>query len=166
MLAVLLLLLVAGLWLASYRAPHSLRYTRACGEIQVLADRGIVQVDLVWGDTGDRGFEWDAHHRSASWGRTSLDTFRPRQGFGKIPGDLGFASWSYERHFGSIFSGLPGRVVFFPFSFVILFPAAALVVQLLSAALGKNSSRALSEDQDRLERRSAGVSFHPRAATS
>lgn len=123
-----LLLLVAAVWAWSFRAPHSLRYSRACGEFQLLIDRGLIQIDLVRGDTEDRGFEWDSHRRSAGWGRAELEMFMPKVGIGKFFADFGFATWSYTRSLQMIFGpNLPGRVFFFPFWFLALFPISALV---------------------------------------
>src|SRR6266536_2590264 len=92
-----LFVFVACVWAWSYHAPHSLLYSQASGEVQALTDRGILQVDLVRGDTEDRSFEWDAHRRSAGWGREELALFKPEAGFGRLLADFGFASWSYDR---------------------------------------------------------------------
>jgi hypothetical protein len=46
-----LVILITCLWAWSYHAPLSLLFSHACGEVECLTDRGIVQVDLVWGCT-------------------------------------------------------------------------------------------------------------------
>ncbi len=126
-------LVLAALWAISYDATHSLRYSREAGEVQLLVDRGLLQIDFVQGDTTDRGFEWEAHRRSASWGRTSLKTFKPDAGPGRLLADLGFGGWAY----GIFGRGLEGRVLFVPFWFVILFPGIVFVWQVRTGAFTK-----------------------------
>ena len=123
-----LTIFIAGLWAWSYSAPHSLRYSRACGEIQAVTDRGIIQLDLILGDTKARGLEWDSHRRCVGWGRAELDMFRPKSGFAMPWADLGFATWSYTRSLQMFFGpNLPARVFFFPFWSVMLLPGCFCV---------------------------------------
>ena len=100
----------------------------------MLTDKGILQLDLVKGDTEDRGFEWDAHRRSAGWGRAEPNMFKPQSGLGRLLADFGFASWSYDRVIDGFFSpALPGRIVFRPLWFlavVVLAPALGFLVVL------------------------------------
>jgi hypothetical protein len=122
-----LVILITCLWAWSYHAPHSLLFSHACGEVECLTDRGIIQVNLVWGDTECRGVSWDSHQRSAGWGRAELDLFGPEAGIGRLFADIGFATWSYTRTLQMFFGpSLPGRVFFFPFWFVMLFSSSML----------------------------------------
>ena len=133
MLSGCLFAFVACVWAWSYLAPHSLRYGWASGEIQVLTDKGIFQVDVVRGDTKARGFEWDSHRRSVAWGREDLDMFKPKAGIGKLLADLGFASRSYDRIIQWLDPTLPGRVVFIPIWFCALVVVLPLFIQLVIA---------------------------------
>ena len=144
-----LFVFVACIWAWSYHAPHSLKYSRACGEIRVLADRGIFQVDLVCGDTEDRGFAWDDYRRSASWGRTTLDTFKPKAGFGHFLAKFGFASWSYSRHLNGFLSpGLPGRVVFLPLWLLALVAILPALIELVVILTSRWSNKSLQATRD------------------
>jgi hypothetical protein len=94
----------------------------------LLADKGIIQIDLVRGDTEDRGLERDGYPRSASWGKAELDMFKPTAGFGSFLANAGFASSSYERTVRMFGPPLPGRVVFIPFWFLALVVTFSAVV--------------------------------------
>ncbi len=138
---------VAALWTLSYQSMHSVRYGRSVGEIRLLWDKGILQVDVVQGDTKNPGFEWDAHRRAASGGRATLNMFKPKAGPGRFFADLGFAQWTYSLYVGGWFSeGHTGLVVFFPFWFVILFPAALFGWQIKAATFAKEQQRASTRD--------------------
>ena len=138
---------VAALWTLSYQGMHSVLVSARVGDIRVLWDKGIVQVDVVRGDTQESSFEWDAHRRSASGGRATLNMFKPRAGVGRFFADLGFAQWSYSRYVGGWFSeGHPGWVVFCPFWFVILFPGLVVAWQLRVEGLRRERYRDRVDD--------------------
>src|SRR6476660_4607340 len=44
----------------------------------VILDNGLVQVDLVRGDTKERGVKWNDYDRAISWGCKQLDLAGPR----------------------------------------------------------------------------------------
>jgi hypothetical protein len=137
-----LFIFVACLLAWSYHAPHSVRCSQASGEIQVLTDRGILQIDLVRGDTEDRGFEWDAHRRSAAWGRAVLEMWKPKAGFGKLWADLGFASWPYDRHLHGLLSpSLPGRAILLPLWFLALVVVSPVLIEVIVVLTRRRSNK-------------------------
>jgi hypothetical protein len=120
--AVSLLLCVAALvlWLASYAKTFSVRFSRPEGELFVLFDRGLVQIDAVRGDTTDSGWGFNDFRRMAGWGWDELNMFAPHASWFR---SAGFGGESYSRNIGTGFwpmVSLPACVLFFPLWAVVI----------------------------------------------
>jgi hypothetical protein len=94
-------------WAASWHIAHSIRYSSCIGEIFVLTERGLVQVDVVQGDTEDRGVSVDDYRRSGDWGWYTLRIFGPRAGLPRYLCALGFWGEEYIRDIGNDFLSPP-----------------------------------------------------------
>src|SRR5580704_6295328 len=113
------------LWATTWRNPHSVRYSSPRCEVFVLTERGLVQVDVVRGDTTDRGWAFDDFRRFGDWGWYTVKMFGPTTGWGALLTPVGFGGWSHTRDIGYGFWGarrarLPAYELFFPLWFLIL----------------------------------------------
>ena len=121
-------LITATLWIESYRQTRSVRYSHHRFECLILIDRGLLQADLLAGDSGDRGLAWDDYRRMAAYGRDTLNAFcRPPWN------RFGFGTRTYARSVGGGFMRgpqIPGRAVFVPLWFVAVATAPAPLLWL------------------------------------
>src|SRR5215472_14630033 len=124
----LVCVVTSGLLLASCARTFSVRLSRPEGELFILFDRALVQIDAVRGDTTDSGWKLNDYRRSGQWGWGELNMF-----VRSWLRSAGFGGWSYTRDIGGGLiwpppkASLPGYVVFFP-----LWPLA--IVSLLLAS--------------------------------
>ena len=121
-------LITATLWIESHRRTRSVRYSHPRFECFVLVDRGLLQVDLLNGDSEDRGLAWDDYRRMAAYGHDSFNAF------GRPPWNrFGFGTRAYGRIVdGGFMIGpkIPGRDFFVPLWFVALATAPAPLLWL------------------------------------
>ncbi|KAF0179491.1 MAG: hypothetical protein FD161_1331 [Limisphaerales bacterium] len=102
--------------------------------------QGIIQIDLVWGDTEDRGFEWDSHLRLSGLARENLGMFKPKHGIRGVLASVGFETHSYDRMLGFLGPSLPSQVVFLPFWFLSLSCGSLLLLQVMRRVHGEDTS--------------------------
>jgi hypothetical protein len=82
----------------SYHRAYSIRYAAPSATLLCVLDKGLIQIDLVHGDTKERGLEWNDYDREVSWGRKELNFYGPPT----ILTRLGFGAWRYRLHVGSL----------------------------------------------------------------
>jgi hypothetical protein len=130
-----------AVWAASWQNAHSIRYSSSVGEIFVLTEGGLVQVDVVRGDTEDRGVSVDDYRRFGDWGWYTLRIFGPRAGLPRYLCALGFWGEEYTRDIGGDFLPPPSAQLralqfFFPIwvatAISLIVPIALLFVRYRS----------------------------------
>jgi hypothetical protein len=114
-------MMICILWIISYRRAVSLSHSDDATRWTLLVDKGLLQVILLKGDTGDRGWDLNDKEWRGAWGREGMRLMRGI-GVSDLPAALdqfGVASWRYQEGW------CLGRTIVVPLA-ATAFAAAAL----------------------------------------